>query len=307
MRNKKENTILTALEWSQNLGEIGLYMLFYEPFGKNIVSYNNISYGPYKRNKYDIYYNKNNTMLKKPVFIYFHGGGYISGTKDTRKFYCKKWVDEGYVAINVNYHYKSDYPFRNQLSDCFKALEHIFDNSEKYGIDTKNIIISGESAGAHIASLLAQAYGNRKIYDNFYPDFKYKDEFRVKGAVLISGIYDAEKLLSYKFVNMRNFAMLLCDKSLSEIDDYLQSEDGKKLTVTYYLNDKFPPSAIINSSMDLLAPDSEAFCKKLNDLGVKNTYYNCGGLCCVHGAGLFTKFSTGKKALIETQKFIKNL
>ena len=101
--------------------------------------------------------------------------------------------------------------------------------------------------------------------------------------------------------------MVLCDKSLNEIDDYLQSEEGQKLTVSYYLNDRFPPSAIINSSMDLLAPDSDAFSKKLQKLGVRNIYCLCGGLCCVHGAGLFTKFSTGKKALAETKKFIKSL
>lgn len=307
MRKRKEKFILDTLEWSQNLGEIGLYMLFYEPMGKDIISLKNIPYGPYSRNKYDVYYSKSNNKSKKPLFIYFHGGGYISGTKETRKFYCKKWVEEGYAAICVNYHYKADYPFRNQLSDCFKAVEHIFDNSEKYGIDTDNIIISGESAGAHIASLLAQAYGNREIYDNFAPDFRYKDAFRPKGCVLISGIYDAKKLLSYRFVNMRSFAMVLCDKSADEIDNYLQSEDGQKLTVSYYLNDKFPPSAIINSSMDLLAPDSESFCKKLEALGVKNVYCFCNGLCCVHGAGLFTKFSTGKKALLDTKKFIKSL
>ena len=307
MRTKRERAVLNALEWSQNLGEIGLYALFYEPMGKDVVTLKNISYGTYPRNKYDIYYKNVDCNQKKPAFIYFHGGGYISGTKDTRKFYCKKWVDEGYIAVNVNYHYKADYPFKNQLSDCFKAIEHILSNSEKYGIDTDNIIISGESAGAHIASLLAQAYGNREIYDNFAPDFKYKDDFKVKGSVLISGIYDAAKLLSYKFVNMRNFAMLLCDKSLSEIDDYLQSDDGQKLTVTYYLNDNFPPSVIINSSMDLLAPDSEAFCKRLEALKVKNEYCLCNGLCCVHGAGLFTKFSTGKKALIKTKAFIKAL
>ena len=307
MRSKKETAILNALEWSQNLGEIGLYMLFYESMGKDMVSLKNIPYGPYLRNKYDVYYNGKDTNEKKPVFIYFHGGGYISGTKESRKFYCKKWVDEGYAAICVNYHYKADYPFRNQLADCFKAIEHIFDNSEKYGIDTDNIIISGESAGAHIASLLVQAYGNREIYSNFAPDFKYKDSFKAKGCVLISGIYDAKKLLSYKFVNMRSFAMVLCDKSADEIDDYLQSEEGQKLTVAYYLNEAFPPSVIINSSLDLLAPDSEALKKKLDDIGVKNIYCLCDGLCCVHGAGLFTKFSTGKKAFLKTREFIKSL
>lgn len=307
MRSKKETAILNALEWSQNLGEIGLYMLFYEPMGKNVVTIKNVSYGPYARNKYDIYYKDSYKDQKRPVFIYFHGGGYISGTKETRKFYCKKWVEEGFVAFNINYHYRADYPFKNQLADCFKALEHIFDNCDKYGIDTDNIIISGESAGAHIASLLAQAHGNREIYENFAPDFKYKDAFNVKAAVLISGIYDASKLLSYKFVNMRNFAMVLCDKSLDDIDAYLQSEDGQKLTVTHYLNEKFPPSVIINSSMDLLAPDSDAFCKRLNGLGVKNAYCLCGGLCCIHGAGLFTKFSSGKKALIKTKEFVKSL
>lgn len=54
MRKRKEKFILDTLEWSQNLGEIGLYMLFYEPMGKDIISLKNIPYGPYSRNKYDV-------------------------------------------------------------------------------------------------------------------------------------------------------------------------------------------------------------------------------------------------------------
>lgn len=307
MRTKKDAAVLNLLEWGQNLGEIGLYFLFYEPMGKDVESVKNISYGPLKRNRYDIYYKKELNDKKKPLFIYFHGGGYISGTKEPRKFYCKKWLEEGYVAVNVNYHYKENYPFKDQLADSFKAVAHILSDAEKYNIDTENIIISGESAGAHIASMVSQAYGNREIYENFAPDFPYKDSFRAKGCVLISGIYETEKLLSYKFVNMKSFAMCLCDKGFDEVEAYLQTEEGRKLAVMYYLNDKFPPSVIIKSKYDLLAPDSDLLKEALDKLGVPNELCLCDGVCGVHAGGLFTKFGAGKKCLDKSKKFIQKL
>ncbi|MBQ8029381.1 MAG: alpha/beta hydrolase [Clostridia bacterium] len=305
MRSKKDVAVLKALEWGQNLGEYGLWFLFYES-SKGIVVEKDISYGDHRRNRFNIAYKKGKKSKKKPVFVYFHGGGYTSGMKCSRQFYCNNWVNEGFAAVNVNYHYGENYPFKKQLYDCFKAVERLYDLKDEFNLDMDRIVLAGESAGAHIAAFLAAAWGNRDVYENFAPDFKYKDEFKAKACVFLSGIFDTERLLSLKFPNMQNFCMCISDGGYKEVPDFLKSAEGRKYAPLNYVTEYFPKSVIISSSADRLKPNGQWLSEKLNENGVSNMTYTCSGLSCVHGGALFTKAGSGKDCLLKTKKFIRD-
>lgn len=107
------------------------------------------------------------TMKKRPLVIFIHGGGFKNNTK-TGTFstaLCNGFAQRGYVSASIDYRLgvdKSgtarDYPealYRAQ-QDGKAAIRFFRRYADKYGIDTSRIYITGSSAGSK--TCLAVAY-----------------------------------------------------------------------------------------------------------------------------------------------------
>jgi arylformamidase len=117
--------------------------------------------------KLDIHYSDNNKT--KPVFLFFHGGGWISGDKaeavntDVSQF--GEFVrDNGFLLVSANYRLvdieavKQGLPsptYRDQASDIAHAIAWVKKNIATYGGDPENLVVAGHSAGAHLVPLVA--------------------------------------------------------------------------------------------------------------------------------------------------------
>ncbi len=105
----------------------------------------------------------------KPVFLFVHGGGWISGDKaeaaNSQVSQLGDFVrDNGHLLVSINYRlvdvegYKKGLPsptYREQASDVASALAWVKKNISKYGGDPENIVLAGHSAGAHLVPLVA--------------------------------------------------------------------------------------------------------------------------------------------------------
>ena len=85
---------------------------------KNISKRRGLCYGNGKRTKLDVY-RKKEREGSLPLFIYIHGGGYLSGIRSNRRFYCYNWVDAGYVAANIDYDYALDAKHPEHIREIF--------------------------------------------------------------------------------------------------------------------------------------------------------------------------------------------
>lgn len=286
------------------VGEGALSILLYER-SKGISKEKNLQYiGKTRSTALDFYFPKNSKTDKKPVFIYIHGGGFLSGTKTARQYYCYHWVKQGYFAVNINYEFGRKHPFPSYLHQVFKAIEYTLDRKDEYNLDIDRIVIAGESAGAYIASFVSAITVNKELYEKYDIDFKYKDTFKIRGNVLMSGIYDMDNILDLKFPNMTCCLMAFTGKSAKESIEMTQSSLAKELSTTTYINENYPPSAVIMSSKDELTPNSLVLCEKLKSMNVKHTEYTCTGVSSIHAGALCPKTKSGKEALIIAQEFI---
>lgn len=171
-----------------NLEEIGFYCLFCKYYG-GIEAHKKISYQETGRRTYlDIFREKGNE--KRPLFIYIHGGGWLSGLRTSRQFYCKHYAKKGFVSASIGYDYGVDASHPTHLRQIFKGIEYILDNAGKYGIDTENIVIAGESAGGYFTSMVGAVSSHKELYNKLGIDFRYRDTFKVSACVIISGIFD---------------------------------------------------------------------------------------------------------------------
>lgn len=92
-----------------------------------------------------------------PTLVYVHGGGWYSGDKTTGigQGDIPGFVSRGYVVASINYRLAPRYKFPAQIEDVKCAVRFLRANASTYRIDPMHIGAWGDSAGGHLAALLA--------------------------------------------------------------------------------------------------------------------------------------------------------
>ena len=103
-----------------------------------------------------------------PVLVYFHGGG---GTKYSPKLFdasMRYLSNKMKLKIMVpNYPLSPGVLIPAAHNECLKIVTHIFDNTEKFGINPKRVSIGGDSFGSHVSLYIAfkwKEFGYTKKY-----------------------------------------------------------------------------------------------------------------------------------------------
>jgi acetyl esterase/lipase len=60
-----------------------------------------------------------------PVFVVYHGGGFVFGDLDSEAVLCRQWTELGGVAVNVDYRLAPEHPFPGPVYDAFDALKWV--------------------------------------------------------------------------------------------------------------------------------------------------------------------------------------
>jgi acetyl esterase/lipase len=118
--------------------------------------------------KLDLYQPTGDTVTKRPVLVYVHGGGYSGGDKNTvpATDFATTFAKLGYVAVSINYRLISSgctgsavrpdcvIAAINAQHDAQAAVRWLRANATTYRIDPARLAIAGESAGAITATLV---------------------------------------------------------------------------------------------------------------------------------------------------------
>ena len=98
-----------------------------------------------------------------PAIIWIHGGGWRGGTRDSGHEMARYFAERNYVAVAISYRLSGEAPFPAQIHDCKAAVRWLRANAETYGIDPERIGAIGNSAGGHLAALLATSAGVEEL------------------------------------------------------------------------------------------------------------------------------------------------
>ena len=105
---------------------------------------------------------------KRPVILYLHGGSWSIGKPDwffeTGEYYAK----QGYLAAAIEYRIKERHntlPFKAVL-DAKSAVRWLRENATTLGIDPDKILVTGNSAGGHMALCTALSSSYNESTDN---------------------------------------------------------------------------------------------------------------------------------------------
>jgi acetyl esterase/lipase len=100
--------------------------------------------------KLDVY-KRRDTTAAQPTLIFYHGGGWIAGTKEAAFMSIMPWLEMGWNVVNVEYRMARVAQAPAAVEDALCALRFAVGQAKTYGIDTNRIVVSGESAGGHLA------------------------------------------------------------------------------------------------------------------------------------------------------------
>lgn len=206
------------------------------------------------------------TLEKQPAVILIHGGGFTAGDKRYRKGEAQFFALNGFTVFCINYGLAKRFLFPEPLKHVVNCANFIYDNAEKYNIDTDNILIAGDSAGAYYAAMLA-AYADN---DNLNELLKIDLRCPIKGTLLNCGLYDMNTVLKTKYAFDVDDGVFLNFTGMSKSD--FSTFKYKEICMPLPLvNEKFPPTFIIYSKGDTFCKgQGEALAEKFTE---QNVYF----------------------------------
>ena len=243
---------------------------------ENNLVLNDVSYGSHERHKLDIFIPKN-PKCTSGVILFIHGGGWVQGYKEGHTHDVRHFCNLGYISATMNYRFVDENTtVYDELDDITQALKAIKTTSAKYGFDIEKSILSGGSAGSHLALLYAYTKAEEApltpvavcVYcppvDCAKPDF----------LMGISGEFE-----DWKYGVLSKCCGLEINKE--NLLKPPQQEALKRISPQEYITETCVPTAIFHGRIDelILFSHIEKFINTLSEKSIENTllvYENSG-------------------------------
>jgi len=140
-----------------------------------------VPYGDLARQRLDVY-RPAGAPGPLPVVIFFYGGSWQRGSKDSYPFLGDALTSRGIVTVIPDYRVYPEVKFPAFVDDGARVVRWVRDHAVEIGADPSRIYLMGHSAGAHIAALLA--------LDARYLEAVGLERSSVRGMIGLSGPYD---------------------------------------------------------------------------------------------------------------------
>ncbi|MCX2451530.1 alpha/beta hydrolase [Pedobacter sp. PLR] len=104
-------------------------------------------------NQLNVYYPAD-TVAKKGVVIFIHGGSWSSGKKETYWWLGRNLARKGLVGVIINYGLAPEQQYPQMAADCAAAVTWVSQHIHNYGGNPERIFLMGHSAGGHLAEFI---------------------------------------------------------------------------------------------------------------------------------------------------------
>jgi acetyl esterase/lipase len=219
--------------------------------------------------KLDLYLPRNRTSAT-PALILFHGGGWVGGQKERNVLYLLPYLSMGWAVVNVEYRLAGNSLAPAAVEDCRCALRWATRHAKEYQIDPSKFVLTGTSAGGHLA-LIAAMLPAGNVFDRRCPTDEgarwnqaAEPELKVAAVVNWFGITDVAELVEGP--NAKHYAV--------EWFGSLENRAGlaRQVSPMTYVRAGAPPVITIHGADDDVAPYGQAvrFHAALDKAGVPN-------------------------------------
>jgi acetyl esterase/lipase len=202
--------------------------------------------------KLDVY-KRRDTTAAQPTLIFYHGGGWVLGTKEASFMSIMPWLEMGWNVVNVEYRMARVALAPAAVEDATCALRFAVEKAKDYGIDTNRIVVSGESAGGHLAlavGMIPESAGFTRACAGI-GNFRGFDTTIPKVAAIINwyGITDVTEMLAGP--NARSYAAQWLGGAAN------RNDVARSVSPLTYVRAGLPPILSIQGDADPIVPFSQ--------------------------------------------------
>jgi acetyl esterase len=199
-----------------------------------------------------------------PVVIYFHGGGWVLGSKNTHeRLLCELTAKTQAAFVFVNYTPSPEAQFPVPIEEGYTAALYIAKHGKELGLDSSRMAVAGDSVGGNLATAVALLAKDRADFEFayqalFYPvtDANFETESYKQFAEGVWLTREAMKWFWDAYApNPKDRQKVLASPLRATVNQLMH----------------LPPTLVITDENDVLRDEGEAYAKKLTQAGVEVT------------------------------------
>ncbi len=235
-----------------------------------------------------------------PVFMFFHGGGWVLGDFPTHERLIRDLVrSSGAAAVYVDYTPSPEAHFPVAINQAYEATKWVAEHGQEIGVDGSRLGLVGNSVGGNmVASVALQA----KQFNG--PKIRYN----VMLWPVTDANFDSTSYNQYEngYFLTKNMMKWFWDNYTTNASDHNNILASPLRATTEQLKG-FPQTLIQTAELDVLRDEGEAFGRKLDAAGVPVTVTRYNGM--IHDYGLLNPLSqepTVRTALEQAGAALQN-
>jgi len=197
----------------------------------------NIRYSLHPETVLDIVQARAPALKNRPGVIMIHGGGWIQGDKESMlERFCLPFVEHGFVVANVEYRLAKAATAPAAVNDVLEAAKWFRDRAADYKVDPNQIIVTGNSAGGHLAMMVGMAPESAGLGPSI----------KIAAIINFYGISDVSDQLQGP--HLQSYAVTWIPEQPDRMDL------AKKLSPITYVRKGLPPVLSIHGDADPVVP-----------------------------------------------------
>lgn len=212
-----------------------------------------------------------------PVFMFFHGGGWVLGDFEVHKRMVRDLVvQSGAAAVFVNYTPSPEAHYPIAINQGYAATKWVAAHGKEIGVNGANLAVVGNSVGGNMAAVVALMAKNNhgpkiKLQVLYWPvtDANFTTESYNKYA---TGRFLTKTMMEWFWENYT--ADLAKRKEIY----------ASPLQATVAQLKGLPPVVLMTAENDVLRDEGEAYGRKLDQAGVRVTAVRYNGM--IHDWGM---------------------
>lgn len=225
-----------------------------------------------------------------PGVIHIHGGGWVLGDPDSYervvRAYC---AASGCVVVDVDYRRAPEHRYPAALQDCLAALDWVGRNAQRLGVDRKRLVVTGDSAGGHLAAAVCQ--------QTRVPVALQILVYPVTSASARADFASRRELGDGRYF-LREFDILRAEREFFTVDADRERAPASPLLAPPSRLRRQPPTVVITAGLDPLADEGAAYAAAIRDAGGQGEEIRVEGV--IHGFVLFAgRIGRGRETITE--------
>jgi acetyl esterase len=206
-----------------------------------------------------------------PAILYFHGGGWVLGDKDTHDRLVREIANGARAAVVfVNYTPSPEAQYPIPIEEAYAAAKWVAEHGSEINVDASRLAVVGDSVGGNMTAavtLLAKERGGPafRVQVLFYPvtdagfDTPSYDQFA-------EGYYHTPEAMKWFWDQYAPDPEVRNEPTASPLRASVDELRG------------LPPALIIVDECDILRDEGEAYARRLIEAGVNVTALRCLGI-----------------------------